>query len=108
MKATGADAAACVNSTCFNIAKAGYAVHVLSDCVTGYDLKKKPEMHACCTDKDCEVKNLAFYMEIKYQYKRLDNNNFTGHSLDDFVRHHAVMVFWIKIGNDFMLVLDVF
>ena len=37
---TGADATACVKSTCFNMTKAGYNVHVISDCVTSYDLKK--------------------------------------------------------------------
>ena len=41
---TGADATACVKSTCFNMAKAGFRVHVISDCVTSYDLKKLPEM----------------------------------------------------------------
>ena len=56
---TGADATACVKSTCFNMAKAGYTVHVISDCVTSYDLKKIPEMLAYYTDKGCEVKNLA-------------------------------------------------
>lgn len=30
----GADAAACIKSTCFNMRKGGYAVHVLSDCIT--------------------------------------------------------------------------
>lgn len=35
----GADAAACIKSTCFNMAKAGYTVHVLSDCITSYDKK---------------------------------------------------------------------
>ena len=40
----GADATGCVKSTCFNMTKAGYTVHVLSDCVTSYDLKKVPEM----------------------------------------------------------------
>ena len=40
----GADATACVKSTCFNMRKAGYTVHVLSDCITSYDLKKLPEM----------------------------------------------------------------
>ena len=59
---TGADATACVKSTCFNMAKSGYAVHVISDCVTSYDLKKLPEMFAYYTDKGCEVKKLAFYM----------------------------------------------
>ena len=35
----GADAVACVKSTCYNMAKNGYAVHVLSDCITSYDKK---------------------------------------------------------------------
>ncbi len=59
---TGADATGCVKSTCYNMAKAGYTVHVISDCVTSYDLKKMPEMLAYYTDKGCEVKNLAIYM----------------------------------------------
>ena len=55
----GADATGCVESTCFNMAKAGYAVHVISDCVTSYDLKKMPEMLAYYADKGCEVRTLA-------------------------------------------------
>ena len=35
-----------VLGTNFNMAKAGYTVHVLSDCVTSYDLKKLPKMLA--------------------------------------------------------------
>ncbi len=58
---TGADATACVKSTCFNMAKAGYTVHVLSDCITSYDLKKLPEMLAYYESKGCEVKTLAEY-----------------------------------------------
>ena len=61
---TGADATGCVKSTCFNMTKAGYAVHVISDCVTSYDLKKMPEMLAYYMDKGCEVKDLASYMGI--------------------------------------------
>ena len=57
----GADATACVKSTCFNMAKAGFTVHVLSDCVTSYDLKKLPEMLAYYESKGCEVKELAKY-----------------------------------------------
>ena len=57
----GADATACVKSTCFNMAKAGYTVHVISDCVTSYDLKKMPEMLAYYADKGCEVRTLAEY-----------------------------------------------
>ena len=55
----GADATACVKSTCFNMAKAGFTVHVLSDCVTSYDLKKLPEMLAYYESKGCEVKKLV-------------------------------------------------
>ena len=58
---TGADATACVKSTCFNMMKAGYTVHVISDCVTSYDLKKLPEMLAYYADKGCEVKTLEEY-----------------------------------------------
>lgn len=36
----GADATACVKSTSYNMIKSGYTVHVISDCVTSYDLKK--------------------------------------------------------------------
>ena len=58
---TGADATACVKSTCFNMVKTGYTVHVISDCITSYDLKKLPEMLAYYSDKGCEVKTLAEY-----------------------------------------------
>lgn len=40
----GADAAICVKSTCYNMRKANYDVHVLSDCITSYDKKKIPEL----------------------------------------------------------------
>ena len=55
----GADATACVKSTCFNMRKAGYTVQVISDCVTSYDLKKLPEMFAYYEKQGCEVKSLA-------------------------------------------------
>ena len=57
----GADATACVKSTCFNMRKAGYTVHVLADCITSYDLKKLSEMLAYYENKGCEVKTLAEY-----------------------------------------------
>ena len=57
----GADATACVKSTCFNMAKAGFTVHVLSDCITSYDLKKLPEMLAYYESTGCEVKKLIEY-----------------------------------------------
>ena len=56
---TGADATGCVKSTCFNMAKAGFHVQVISDCVTSYDLKKLPEMLAYYGEKGCEVRTLA-------------------------------------------------
>jgi nicotinamidase-related amidase len=40
----GADAVACVKSTCYNLCKANYGVHVLSDCITSYDKRKIDEM----------------------------------------------------------------
>ena len=58
---TGADATGCVKSTCFNMTKARYAVHVISDCVTSYDLKKLPEMLTYYAAKGCEVRTLLEY-----------------------------------------------
>ena len=60
----GADATACVKSTSYNMAKAGFRVHVISDCVTSYDLKKLPEMLAYYEKQGCEVKPLAAYREV--------------------------------------------
>ena len=51
----GADAAACIKSTCYNMTKIGYTVHLLSDCITSYDEKKLPEMLAYYESKGCEV-----------------------------------------------------
>ena len=59
----GADATACVKSTCFNMRKAGYAVHVISDCVTSYDLRKMDEMLAYYAGKGCEVATLHELLE---------------------------------------------
>ncbi|MCR5090918.1 MAG: cysteine hydrolase [Oscillospiraceae bacterium] len=59
----GADATACVKSTCFNMTKNGFTVHVISDCVTSYDLKKIPEMLDYYAAKGCEVKKLAEYTD---------------------------------------------
>ena len=58
---TGADATACVKSTCFNMTKAGYTIHVISDCVTSYDLKKLPEMLTYYAAKGRDVRTLAEY-----------------------------------------------
>ena len=54
----GADAAACIKSTCYNMTKSGYTVHVLSDCITSYDKKKLPEMLAYYESKGCSVVKL--------------------------------------------------
>lgn len=61
---TGADATGCVKSTCFNMTKAGFRVHVISDCVTSYDLKKLPEMFKYYADKGCEVRTLGEYQSM--------------------------------------------
>ena len=59
----GADAAACIKSTCFNMTKSGYSVHVLSDCITSYDKKKLPEMLAYYQSKNCYVMTLQETMQ---------------------------------------------
>ena len=59
----GADAAACIKSTCYNMAKSGYSVHVLSDCITSYDKKKLPEMLAYYESKGCTVVELHEVMQ---------------------------------------------
>ena len=58
----GADATACVKSTCFNMRKDGYAVTVLSDCVTSYDKRKIPEMLDYYRSKGCVVGALGDVM----------------------------------------------
>ena len=47
------------------MARAGFRVHVISDCVTSYDLKKVPEMLAYYGDKGCEVRTLAEYQSAE-------------------------------------------
>jgi nicotinamidase-related amidase len=58
----GADAIACVKSTCYNMTKAGYAVHALSDCITSYDKRKLDEMFAYYASKGCVVEKLSEVM----------------------------------------------
>ena len=55
---TGADAVACVKSTCFNLCKANYGVTVLSDCITSYDKRKIDEMLRYYESKGCKVVGL--------------------------------------------------
>jgi nicotinamidase-related amidase len=51
----GADAVACVKSTCFNMCKAGYGVTVLSDCITSYDKRKIAEMLQYYESRGCKL-----------------------------------------------------
>lgn len=55
----GADAVACVKSTCFNMRKAGYDVTVLSDCITSYDKSKIDEMLKYYESKGCKITTLS-------------------------------------------------
>lgn len=55
----GADATACVKSTCFNMRKAGYDVTVLSDCITSYNKNKIDEMLGYYESKGCKIVPLA-------------------------------------------------
>lgn len=54
----GADATACIKSTCFNMTKSGYTVCVLSDCITSYDKNKIPEMLRYYESKGCTIARL--------------------------------------------------
>ena len=58
----GADATACIKSTCYNMTKNGYTVRVLTDCITSYDKKKLPEMLAYYESKGCTVENFVEVM----------------------------------------------
>ena len=58
----GADAIACVKSTCYNMTKGGYIVHVLSDCITSYDKRKINEMLQYYESKGCIVEKLGEVM----------------------------------------------
>ena len=51
----GADATACVKSTCFNMRQANYTVSVLSDCLTSYDKTKIDEMLQYYESKGCRL-----------------------------------------------------
>ncbi|NLI53438.1 MAG: cysteine hydrolase [Clostridiales bacterium] len=51
----GADAVACVKSTCYNMRLANYRVTVLSDCITSYDKKKIEGMLRYYESKGCNI-----------------------------------------------------
>ena len=52
---TGADATACVKSTCYNLRKANYGVNVLSDCITSWDKKKIADMLSYYKSNGCKL-----------------------------------------------------
>ncbi|MCL2035570.1 MAG: cysteine hydrolase [Oscillospiraceae bacterium] len=60
---TGADAVACVKSTCYNLCKANYEVSVLSDCITSYDKRKIDEMLRYYESKGCKIISLNEMLE---------------------------------------------
>jgi len=51
----GADAVACIKSTCYNLRKANYGVNVISDCITSYDKRKVDEMLRYYESKGCKI-----------------------------------------------------
>lgn len=59
---TGADAVACVKSTCYNLCKANYCVNVLSDCITSYDKRKIEEMLRYYESKGSTIISLSDLM----------------------------------------------
>lgn len=56
---TGADAAICVKSTCYNLRKANYDVNILSDCITSYDKRKIAEMLTYYEKKGSQIMCLS-------------------------------------------------
>ena len=59
----GADAVACVKSTVYNLAKAGYKVNVISDCITSYDKKKIDEMLHYYESKGSQIISLSVLLK---------------------------------------------
>ena len=55
---TGADAVACVKSTCYNLCKANFKVNVISDCITSYDKKKIAGMLNYYEKNGCNIISL--------------------------------------------------
>ena len=47
-------------------------------------------------------------MSAEIHYQRLNADNFTGYSLDDFVRHQSVTESWRKKAGDWKLVPNVY
>lgn len=59
----GADATACVKSTCYNMKKSGYDVTVLSDCITSYDKRKIDEMLRYYEKQGCKISCLNDFLK---------------------------------------------
>jgi nicotinamidase-related amidase len=59
----GADATACLKSTCYNLCKANYEVTILSDCITSWDKKKIPEMIQYYKSKGSKIISLNDLIE---------------------------------------------
>lgn len=59
----GADATACVKSTCYNMRKKEYDVTVLSDCITSYDKRKIDEMLCYYEKQGCKLICLNDFLE---------------------------------------------
>lgn len=55
----GADAIACVKSTCYNLCKANYGVSVLADCITSYEKRKIDEMLRYYESKGSKIIHLG-------------------------------------------------
>lgn len=55
---SGLDARACVKATSYNMRLSQYTVHVLKDCITGYDKRKIDEMLRYYESKGCEILTL--------------------------------------------------
>lgn len=60
---TGADATACVKSTCYNMKKTGYDVAVISDCITSYDKRKIDEMLCYYEKQGCKIICLTEFLK---------------------------------------------
>ena len=59
----GADATACVKATSYNMAKEGFAVTVLSDCITSYDKRKIDEMLCYYEKQGCKLIHLNEFLK---------------------------------------------
>jgi nicotinamidase-related amidase len=55
----GADAVACVKTSCNGLLKANFNVYVLSDCITSYDKRKIGEMLNYYEKKGCKILHIT-------------------------------------------------